>query len=247
MSVSVCMAAYNGEKYIIRQIESILIQLSDKDELIIVDDHSSDSTVERVEEINDPRIHIYVNNSNKGDVYSFNRSLGFARNDYIFLADQDDIWLVDKITTLKKSLITHDALLATSNFDWIDSNDGPIEVTYDGVKSEDSDKYMKNIFDIFLGKTNYFGCAMALRKELLTIVTPIPAYVESHDLWIALVSNLLRRNQHLDEATFLKRKHASNATATVSSRPFYKKFWSRVIFIISIVTIYKRIIQNRRL
>ena len=50
MKVSVAMATYNGEKYLKQQIDSILSQLSNEDELIISDDHSSDRTVSIIEE-----------------------------------------------------------------------------------------------------------------------------------------------------------------------------------------------------
>ncbi|QXN23786.1 glycosyltransferase [Shewanella putrefaciens] len=56
MKISVCMATYNGEKYILEQLQSILPQLSCDDELIISDDYSTDKTESIVKFINDPRI-----------------------------------------------------------------------------------------------------------------------------------------------------------------------------------------------
>ena len=63
--ISVCMATYNGEKYIKEQIESILDQLSPEDELIISDDNSADKTIEIIENIKDKRIKILFHNQNK--------------------------------------------------------------------------------------------------------------------------------------------------------------------------------------
>ena len=54
--ISVCMATFNGEKYIKEQIDSILIQLKEEDELIISDDGSTDKTLEIINELNDSRI-----------------------------------------------------------------------------------------------------------------------------------------------------------------------------------------------
>jgi len=246
MSISVCMASYNGQDYIIRQLISILEQLDDDDEVIIVDDCSKDGTVEVVKQLNDSRIKIFINDKNRGDVFSFNRSLSLAKNEVIFLSDQDDIWTPGRVSIMQKSLIDSNANLVTTNFDWINSNEAPIDVDYDGVKSSYSNKYFRNILDIFLGKTSYFGCAMVLRRDFLSVVIPIPAYVESHDLWIALASNIMKSNVHLDEHTFLKRKHGSNATSTISSRPFYKKLWSRVVFAISVLELFKRILFGHR-
>ena len=69
--VSVCIATYNGEKYLRQQIESILPQLSKEDEIVISDDCSTDRTVEILKEFNDERIKIFVNESNLGVVENF--------------------------------------------------------------------------------------------------------------------------------------------------------------------------------
>ena len=240
MSISVCMATYNGEKYIISQINSILKQLGEDDEVIIVDDYSNDGTTEILKRIDDPRIKIYSNKINKGDVFSFNRALTLAKNDYIFLSDQDDIWAPGKVSLLHNALINSNANLVTTNFSWIDEDDNPIYESFDGVNSHHSNKYLKNIIDIFVGKTNYFGCAMALRRDFLSIVLPISSYVEAHDLWIALASNLTRSNVHLNEKTFYKRRHKKNATSTISNRSLIKKLWSRIIFLVSLSELFLR-------
>ena len=240
MSISVCMASYNGEQYIIRQLNSILEQLTEGDEVIIVDDYSSDGTIEVLKRVDDPRIKIYINDRNRGDVFSFNRSISLAKNEFIFLSDQDDIWIPGRVSLMQKALVDSCVNLVTTNFSWIDSNDNPIDEQFDGVDSSHSNKYFRNIVDIFIGKTNYFGCAMAFRNDFLSVVLPIPSYVESHDLWIALAGNITRSNIHIDENTFLKRKHESNATSTVSYRPVCKKLWSRVVFTVSVVVLFFR-------
>ena len=84
MSLSVCIATYNGEKFIQKQIKSILSQIGAEDELIIVDDCSSDNTVKILESFKDKRITICLNNKNQREVYSFNRAIELAKNDFIF-------------------------------------------------------------------------------------------------------------------------------------------------------------------
>ena len=69
--ISVCMATYNGEKYIKEQLSSILNQLSEKDEIIISDDSSTDKTVEIIESFQDKRIKILKNNTRAGKIQSF--------------------------------------------------------------------------------------------------------------------------------------------------------------------------------
>ncbi|MDV7237616.1 glycosyltransferase, partial [Listeria monocytogenes] len=91
--ISVCMAAYNGANHIREQIESILLELSATDELVIIDDCSTDSTKSVVEGIGDPRIRLIAGTTNAGYVRTFERALSESRGRYVFLSDQDDIWI----------------------------------------------------------------------------------------------------------------------------------------------------------
>jgi glycosyltransferase involved in cell wall biosynthesis len=235
---TVCMAVFNGEKYVGRQLETILEQLAAADEVIVVDDCSTDGTIERIESFNDPRVTVHRNDCNQGEVYSFSRAISLAAGEYIFLADQDDIWLPGRVTLIREALQT--ALLATTNFEWIDQDERPLQISHDGVASQNSGRHIKNIADIFVGKTNYFGCAMAFRRALVPLIVPIPDYVESHDCWIALAGNLIRSNVHLDEKTLRKRRHGNNATSTTSSRSLALKLRARAIFARSLVELRNR-------
>ena len=238
MGASVCMATYNGEEYVVRQLQSILDQLSPDDEVIVVDDCSKDGTVAAVKSLNDPRVAVHVNDLNRREVYSFNRAISLARHRFIFLSDQDDIWLPGRVALMTEALQT--ALLATTNFDWIDQDEHPLQISHDGVLPEDSSRHLKNLADIFVGKTTYFGCAMAFRRELVPLILPIPDYVESHDWWVALAGNLAGSNIHLSDRTFWKRRHGNNATSTTSSRSLASKLRSRAIFARSLLDLQKR-------
>lgn len=228
MKISVCLASYNGAEFIEEQLESILNQLSESDEIIIVDDCSSDNTVNKIELFNDSRIKIFKNDTNKGHVYSFGRAISLSNNDIIFMSDQDDIWLKDRVSLMISQFIENDSLLVSSNTNFINSEGEIIEYKIDGVESENSEKYFRNIFDVFIGKENYYGCAMAFKKELKGLILPIPSYVESHDLWIAIAANLSRSNLHCDEITLSRRVHGNNAS--IVKRSFLLKLRSRVIF-----------------
>jgi glycosyltransferase involved in cell wall biosynthesis len=234
------MATYQGERYVERQLRSILEQLGAGDEVIVVDDCSRDHTVERVESLNDSRIRVIRNPANRREVYSFGKAIEIAKGDIVFLSDQDDVWLPGRVQLMAGRLRDSGAQLITGNFEWMDEEERPLDVAFDGVSSTASTKYCRNIADIFAGKTNYFGCAMAFRRELVPLITPIPAYVESHDLWIALAANQMRSNLHIDDLTLRKRRHGSNATSTVSSRSLFLKLKSRFIFARSMVDLARR-------
>lgn len=242
MNVSVCIATYNGEKYIRCQIDSIIKQLTTEDEIIVVDDCSTDNTLKIIELINDIRIKIFKNENNKGHVHAFGRAISLAKNEIIFMSDQDDIWLKDRVILMMNMLLESGASVISSNSEFIDENGNKMLFSVDGVKKNNSNRYFRNITDIFLGKTNYYGCAMALRKDICKIILPIPSFVESHDLWIALASNLFRSNCHIDENTIARRVHNSNAS--IIERRFLPKIWSRIIFGRSIIILLFRGLKN---
>lgn len=84
--ISVCVATYNGEKFIHEQLESILKQLNDEDEVVISDDSSTDATLDIIKEINDPRINLLKGEAFYNPIFNFENSLKvFDRRHYIFI------------------------------------------------------------------------------------------------------------------------------------------------------------------
>jgi len=243
MSVSVCMATYNGERFIYEQLDSIIKQLTSKDEIIIVDDCSTDETIKIIERFNYDNLLIYENDKNEGVNYSFGRAISKATKDIIFLSDQDDIWTGGRVKKMLERINQSGCALISSNFHSIDDQGLDFEFLVDGAHPINSNKHLKNIIDIFIGKTNYYGCAMAFKKEIVSLICPIPSYVESHDLWVALVGNLIKSNLHIDDVSLLKRAHDNNATET--NRKLFQKLWSRVIFLRSILEIKFRIMLKK--
>ena len=237
--ISVCMATYNGEKYIFEQIESILAQLTPDDEVIIVDDFSTDDTVKILQGINDSRIKIYLNDRNRGHVFSFARAISLASNEIIFLADQDDIWLAGRVSLMARKLLDTGAQLVSSNYELIDRHGVPLNRAIKiELKSEDSSKYIRNILKIFMGTANYFGSAMAFRKDIVPLILPIPSFVILHDVWISLAGNLIGSNVHLDERTLKRRLHDNNFTNP--NRSIFTKIKYRFIFGLSIIVLLSR-------
>jgi glycosyltransferase involved in cell wall biosynthesis len=242
MDVSVCIATYNGAKYIELQLNSIINQLDNFDEIIIVDDFSQDDTLKIIKSYNDFRIKIFQNEVNKGHVFSFGRAISLSTKDIIFMCDQDDIWKNNRLILMKEKLINSSALLLSSNSEFINSSGSKINFIIDGVETKNSFKYFNNILDIFKGKTNYYGCTSAFKTELKKTILPIPTYVESHDLWIAMAANLIKSNIHCNEVTLQRRIHGLNAS--VVKRNLLLKFKSRIIFFISLIELIFRKFKN---
>lgn len=90
-TVSVIMPAYNAAEHIREAIDSILGQIFSDFEFLIIDDGSTDNTVDIIEEYNDPRIKLIRNEDNKGLVYTLNKGLEIAQGRYIARMDADDI------------------------------------------------------------------------------------------------------------------------------------------------------------
>ena len=101
------MCTYNGEKFIERQIQSILDQTHTDFNLIIIDDVSSDGTVEIIKKmmLSDSRIELHQNAKNLGYFDNFLFGLNYVKSDYLFFSDQDDVWLSNKIEIQLNDLI----------------------------------------------------------------------------------------------------------------------------------------------
>jgi glycosyltransferase involved in cell wall biosynthesis len=100
------MTAYNREFYIAEAIESVLEQDFENFELIIVDDFSTDNTVEIVKSYQkkDTRIQVYVNEKNLGDYPNRNRAVSHAKGDYIMFVDSDDKLYPQTISKILKDI-----------------------------------------------------------------------------------------------------------------------------------------------
>lgn len=206
--VSVCMATYRGARYVGEQLESILVQLGANDEVVVVDDASPDETVAVIKGLQDPRIRIFEVAKNQGYVRSFEQAVLASHGDFIFLADQDDVWMPGRLEAMLSAL--EDSDVVASNFAVLGggSRNGVPELA-----SADSSHYLRNILGVVIGYRPYYGCAMAMTRRQAEIFTPIPHYlVESHDLWLALCGNIGKSMTHLQEPTLWRRLHADNVT-----------------------------------
>lgn len=243
-TISICMATYNGEKFIKEQIESILIQLGTNDELIIVDDCSKDHTIQIINDFNDKRIRLYKNETNRGHVYTFSKAVSLSKNQYIFFSDQDDIWVPGRLEKMRDLLIKTGVNVLSSNFDLL-LQDGTYKQAHKWrLYYQDSSLYLKNILNIFLGKRSYLGCAMAFHRNIINIAFPIPKYVESHDLWLAMAANLTRSNLHMEEVTIVRRIHGNNTSGP--NRNFMLKIQARIIFFVSLFHLTLRILRSMK-
>lgn len=99
--ISIAMTTYNGAQFVEEQLKSIFEQTQQPDEIIICDDGSKDNTVEIIRnvirEYKSDRVHLIINKQNLGYIANFYKAISLTHGDFIFLADQDDVWHCDKI------------------------------------------------------------------------------------------------------------------------------------------------------
>lgn len=121
-TISVIVPAYNAEKTILETIQSIQQQTLSDFELIVIDDGSTDKTVELLSTIADPRLKVF-SYENGGLPVARNRGIERATGEYLSFIDADDLWTPDKLETQLAALQAHpDAGVAYSWTAFIDEN-----------------------------------------------------------------------------------------------------------------------------
>lgn len=235
-NISVCMAAYNGEQFIVQQIESIVAEIGATDELIIVDDCSTDNTVEIIKNFVDPRIKLFSSPQNQGYVKTFVQALNYSVGEYIFLSDQDDIWVPGRVKVMLEALQTK--MLVVGNCEHFGAETSFFHRFQ--LKQAHNTKSFWNIWGIFVGYRLYWGCAMGFRKELLDLILPVPEVLfESHDQYFAMAANLQHSVAHLEAKVVRHRLHNSNQTPK-KIRSLQKIFQARINYVKMFFMLRKR-------
>ncbi|MGB3159724.1 MAG: glycosyltransferase family 2 protein [Carnobacterium sp.] len=224
MKISVCMASYNGGLYIKEQILSILKQLGKEDELIISDDGSSDTTSAIVQEINDSRVNFILNNGKKGYTKNFENALEKASGDVIFLSDQDDVWVDNKVKVMLSHLEISD--MVVSNATIVDSQLKVIAKSHFHMYN-----VKKGFWNNFL-KTRYIGACMAFKRKVLDKALPFPENPKycAHDYWLTIVGEAFYKISIEEVPLLLYRRHGKNASngGNKSQNPLLFKVYVRI-------------------
>lgn len=219
-SVSICMAAYNGERYITPQLQSILGQLSDNDEVVVVDDHSTDDTRNRVRAFRDHRIRLIEHEVNQGILSTFEDALRSASNDILFLSDQDDLWIADKIETVCRAFSAHpEVTLVVTDSSLINADGSMLLESFLGRYGPFRPGFWANLL-----RNRYGGHNLAFRVSILPDILPLPRkYHVLHDHWIGLRHGLVYGDAlYIDRPMTLSRRHNSTATGRKRSSTFQK-------------------------
>lgn len=212
--ISVCIATYNGEKYIREQVKSILGQLESDDEIVISDDGSKDNTIDILESFYDKRIKIYYNQGRHGVVPNFENALRHTQGDFIFLSDQDDVWNPNKVRLCIEALSNVD--LVIHNSDVVFEDDSNRHEDFFKLRHSGSG-YLKNLY-----KNTYVGSCMSFKKDVKDYVLPFPKHILWHDMWIGLMVEKRGNTKFINDKLLYYRRHADNTSATSEKSNFSK-------------------------
>jgi glycosyltransferase involved in cell wall biosynthesis len=211
--VSVVLGTYNGETFLREQLDSVLAQTYPNIELIAVDDSSADGTVGILREYaaRDPRIQVYVNETNLGFIRNFEKGCALATGRWISVCDQDDYWFPEKVGKMVRAIGDRPMIYCDSYL--CDAGLQPL-----GKKISDIVHYQA--FDdcrqlcVF---SRMYGHATLITRELLEKASPfIPEM--PHDGWLAFHATLYGGVGYLPEALVKYRQHASNVYGVVGGK-----------------------------
>lgn len=221
--ISVCMATYNGEKFIGEQISSILSQIGEHDELVVSDDGSTDQTIAIIRGYNDSRIKIYNNDQEHGYSRNFENAIIKSIGDVLFLSDQDDVWVEGKVIKMLQQL--EKATVVISDAVIVDENLAVMHESHFALRG------VKRGFLINFLKTRYVGACMAFRRDILKKALPFPKRQKycAHDYWLVLIAEFYYDVKLIDEGLIKYRRHGLNATngGEISHKPITERLLVR--------------------
>jgi glycosyltransferase involved in cell wall biosynthesis len=205
--ISVALATYNGGRFLREQLDSIYAQTWSPLEVVVCDDRSSDDTVSILKKyLQRHGLRYEVNEQNLGFVRNFEKAMALCRGEFIALADQDDVWLPEKLERLMAGIGT--ASLIYSDAFLIDDK---------GRELPGSLIATSGVLPITGANLRYFvcnscvtGCTALFRRDLLNTALPIPECETYHDWWLAVVASKLGGVRYLPERLVRYRQHGAN-------------------------------------
>jgi glycosyltransferase involved in cell wall biosynthesis len=213
LRVSVCMAVHNGSRFLQPQVDSILSQLRPDDELVVVDDASTDASPAILEGVRDARLRLHSNEENQGVLRSFENALRRSSGELIFLSDHDDIWLPGKLAaSLEVFASRPDVTMVVTDAKLIDENGSVTKESFFAERGHFAAGFLHNFL-----KNKYLGCTLSFRRSMLRYFLPIPRDVPMHDMWFGLLNAIYGKTFFIDEPLTAYRRHPGNATPLVTS------------------------------
>jgi glycosyltransferase involved in cell wall biosynthesis len=229
---SVAMCTYNGAQFVTEQLDSIAAQTRRPDELLVCDDRSTDDTAELIRKFARRApftMRFYVNEKNFGSTKNFERAISLCEGDLIALADQDDVWLPEKLERLEHALEDENVGLAFTDGEVVDESLRPLgQRVWQTIRFGEQEQRLFDEgrgFEVLLDHNVATGAAMALKAEFRQLILPIPKDLVHdgipvlHDWWAALLVAAVARVSFIPESLFKYRQHASQQMGVMAPLP----------------------------
>lgn len=206
--ISLAMPTYNGEKYLRAQLDSIYAQTLVPDEIIVVDDCSTDGTPAILKEYHDKYgLKYFINETNLGYNKNFEKAISLCSGDYIALSDQDDVWFKDKIRVsyeaIKRFPVEEPSLVSS----FVEQVDSELKPTRKDVGAMQEGDWRLNIT-----RYNAQGCTLMMNRALLKYVLPFPADI-IYDAYIGLTASMVGNRYYIPQKLMYYRLHGDNSLA----------------------------------
>lgn len=219
-TIDILLATYNGERFVQRQIESVLDQMGDDHRLLVRDDGSSDGTVPLVREFarRHPGRVVLLDNEGKrlGACGSFGRLLERSNADYVTFCDQDDVWLpgrlalpLERIQAVERKFGPQMPVLAHTDLVVVDENLLSMAPSFWSYSRLDTVRGSR--LNRLLVQNVVTGCATMMNRALVDRACPVPSTAAMHDWWFALTASVFGRIEAVAEPTILYRQHGKNS------------------------------------
>ncbi|MFT4257473.1 MAG: glycosyltransferase [Pseudoxanthomonas sp.] len=220
LRTAIVLCTYNGAEFLREQLDSFLRQVRLPDEIVIADDASTDATWPTLQAFADDArqrgigVDLQRNPANLGYVCNFGAALARATAELVFLSDQDDIWHVEKLARMTREferrpglgLLHTDARLVDRG--GRDLGHGLFEA-FEITAEEIAREHAGDAFEVLLRRNTATGATMALRRDLLARLLPVPeGWV--HDEWLAMGVSLMAQVDCLEWRSIDYRQHGGN-------------------------------------
>lgn len=200
------MPTYNGETYLREQLDSIYGQTLVPDEVIVIDDCSTDGTVEILKEYSQRYgLKYYINDTNLGFNKNFAKGISLANGDYICLSDQDDVWKPNKVEKTYNKLVE----IENGEPSCVSSNASPTDSVLN-VKADSMCPVENSEYESSLYWYAFQGCTLMFNSKLKSLLYPFPEDI-NFDLYIGVYSIFAGNRYHIGAPLMYYRQHGNNA------------------------------------
>jgi len=226
------LCSYQAEKFLVEQLDSLLVQTHQNIEIHIFDDCSNDASISIASHYVEkhPNLYLHINESRLGFVKNFEQAIRVlsSKGEYIALCDQDDIWHSNKLASCLNALKLlekkhpNKPAIAHSDLRMIDDKGLCIYSSF--FKHKNLQLPAEKSLAKILGYNGMMGNTLLMNSRLAKLALPFPVSLKYHDYWLALVNETFGVRATLNEPLIDYRIHNHNASDNRLSKPVKKRF-----------------------